>query len=207
MMPVPPFADADEARLFVRQLAVHIASLDGGQVALSTFVLLSVLEGTHNFHRGLPVSASETRLPASVLHIALLSRFPVAWTPQGLHAATRAGDDWATAIPSTETEFSEGTDPVITATRAADGRWTVTQTERGSTTVLHAGLDDDAYVQVLLDDRRGHPYPYGWKSDDLPGFADAVRSGITACDDWDAGHGRLPYLTNWIAERDAAATG
>jgi hypothetical protein len=193
--------------VFVRQLAVHIASLDGNQVALSTFVLLSLLEGTHNFHRGLPVSASETRLPASVLHIALLCRFPVAWTPQGLHAATRAGDDWATAIPSTETEFTDGTDPVISATRAADGRWTVTQIERGSTTVLHADLDDDAYVRVLLDDHRGHPYPYGWRSDDLPGFHDAVRSGVAARDAWDDGPGLLPYLTNWIAERDATTRG
>jgi hypothetical protein len=207
MIPVPPFADADEARLFVRQLALHIAALDRTQVTLSTFVLLSLLEGMHVYHRGLAVGASEVRLPASVLHIALSSRFPVAWTPQGLHTARGAGDNWSTATPSTETEFSDGTDPVITATQAADGLWTVTQFERGTETVLHVGIDDDAYVQVLLDGFHGHPYPYGWRSDDLPGFADSVRSGLAARNDWDAGHGRLPYLTNWIAERDAAASG
>ena len=207
MIPVPPFADVAEARLFVRQLAVHVAALDGERVSLSTFALLSVLESAHVHHRGLPASTEAVRLPRSVLQIALLTRFPVAWTPQGLHTAGRAGDDWATAAPTTATEFHDGTDPIVSATRGADGRWTVTQSERGLTSVLHTDLDDDAYVAVLLDERPGHPYPYGWRSDDLPGFADVVRSGVAARDTWDAGHGQLPYLTNWIAERDAAATG
>jgi len=207
MIPVPPFADIDEARLFVRQLAVHVAALDGPRVTLSTFALLSVLEGAHDFHRGRPASAESVRLPRAVLQIAVLTRFPAPWTPQGLHTASRAGDDWAIAVPTAETEFHDGTDPVISATRAADGRWTVTQFERGTTTVLHADLDDDAYVQVLLDDRRGHPYPYGWRSDDLPGFTDVARSATATRDAWDAGDGRLPYLTNWITQRDSAVTG
>lgn len=207
MIPVPPFADAAEARLFVRQLAVHVAALDGDHVNLSTFALLSVLESAHGHHRGVPADADAVRLPRSVLQIALLTRFPVAWTPQGLHAAGRAGDDWATAVPTTETEFHDGTDPVVSATRGADGRWTITQTERGLATVLRTGLDDDGYVRVLLDERPGHPFPYGWRSDDLPGFAGVVRAGVAARDAWDAGHARLPYLTNWIAERDAATTG
>jgi hypothetical protein len=210
MIPVPPFADVAEARLFLRQLSAHLAALDRDRVTLPTFILLSPLEGVHNsIRRAHPdrPDLAPVHLPASVLRIALLSRFPVPWTPQGLHAALAAGDDWARAAPSTATEFSEGPDPIITATRSAAGLWTVTHTERGSTHVTHDGLDDAAYVQKLLDDARGHPYPYGWKSDDLEGLDEVMRSGGEARERWESGHGRLPYLTNWIDQRDDVLSG
>lgn len=210
MIPVPPFADVDEARLFLKQLSVHLASLDRDRVTLPTFVLLTVLEGIHRSIRRAPTHVPDrapVHLPATVLHIALLSRFPIPWTPQGLHAALAAGDDWSTSVPSTATVFSEGYDPVITATRSSDGLWTVTHRERGSEHVTHEGLDDAAYVQKLLDDARGHPYPYGWKSDDLEGLDEVVRRAGMVRERWETGAGRLPYLTNWIAERDDALYG
>ena len=210
MIPVPPFADNDEARLFLRQLSVHLAALDRDRVTLSTFTLLTVLEGIHgSIRRTRPdrPDLSPVHLPASVLRIALLSGFPAPWTPQGLHTALAAGDEWSRAEPSTATVFREGSDPIITSTRSATGLWTVTSSERGTTRVTHDGLDDDAYVQKLLDDVRGHPYPYGWKSDDLVGLDDVVRGAQGARDRWESGAGRLPYLTRWIDQRDDVLSG
>lgn len=204
MIPVPPFADHAQARLFVKQLSLHLAALDRDRVTLPTFVLLTTLDSLHGSLHRIRDDRSPVRLPAIVLQIALLSRFPVAWTPQGLHTALRAGDDWSRTAPSTATEFRVGSDPIITGRRSPDGTWTVIHSERGTDRVLHRGLSDHSYVQVLLDDVRGHPFPYGWVSHDVDGFADVVRSAGTVRDGWDAGFGRLPYLTNWIDERDAA---
>lgn len=203
MIPVPPFADPAEARLFVKQLSLHLAALDRDRVTLPTFLLLTTLDAIHGSIHRIRDDRSPVRLPALVLRIALLSRFPAPWTPQGIHAALGARDEWASSAPSTATVFTEGGDPEIRAERAG-GTWTVTHRERGTTRVVHQGLTDDEYVQVLLDDQRGHPFPYGWKSDDVDGFADVVREAGRVRDRWDAGFGRLPYLTNWIDERDAA---
>jgi hypothetical protein len=203
MIPVPPFADPADARLFIQQLSLHLAALDRDRVTLPTFLLLTTLDAIHGSLHRVRNDRSPVRLPALVLRIALLSRFPAPWTPQGIHAALDAGDDWATASPSRATSFSTGYDPVIRA-ELAGGTWTVTHHERGSTRVLHAGLTDAEYVRVLMDDERGHPFPYGWTSDHVPGFAEVVREAGRVRDGWDAGFGRLPYLTNWIAQRDAA---
>lgn len=203
MIPVPPFTDPAEARLFLKQLSLHLAALDRDRVTLPTFVLMTTLDAIHGSLHRIRDDRSPVRLSALVLRIALLSRFPAPWTPQGIHAALAAGNDWASSAPADSTVFSAGRDPVIRA-ELSDGTWTVTHHERGRSHVLHEGLTDDQYVQVLLDDERGHPFPYGWKSDDVPGFGDVVREAGRVRDRWDTGFGRLPYLTNWIDERDAA---
>lgn len=207
MIPVPPFADNVEARLFLRQLSLHIASLDRDRVALPTFVLLTVLEGMHGGtyrgrHEDFPVP-----LPAGILRIALLSRFAIPWTPQGLHAALDAGDDWSRSVPSTATVFSRGRDPQITGTRTPDGTWTRTHTERGTTHVTHSGLSDAEYVALLLDEERGHPFPYGWKWEDTTDLTAVLAGSTQAREHWESGPGRLPYLTRWLRGRDEAVTG
>jgi len=207
MIPAPPFADAVEARLFVKQLSLHLAALDRDRVTLPTFILLTVLNGIHRSMHRWPNDDSPVHLPASILHIALLSRFPIPWTPQGLHAALDAGDDWSRATPSTATVFEEGDDPIITAKRSDDGTWDITHSERGTKRVRHAGLTDDEYVQVLLDNERGHPFPYGWKWEDVPGAGEVLRASEAARERWESSPGRLPYLANWIDRRDDVLPG
>jgi hypothetical protein len=207
MIPAPPFADAVEARQFLKLLSLHLAALDRDRVTLQTFILLTVLNGIHQSMHRLPNDDSPVHLPASILHIALLSRFPIPWTPQSLHSALDAGDDWSRATPSTATVFEKGHDPRITATRSAEGTWNITQWERGTTYVNHSGLSDDEYVQVLLDEERGHPFPYGWKWEDVPGADEVLRASQAARERWDSGAGRLPYLTNWIDGRDDLPAG
>jgi len=188
----------------VKQLSIHLAALDRDRVTLPTFLLLTVLDRIHGSLHRIRDDRSPVRLPALVLRIALLCRFPAPWTPQGLHSALAAGDDWSRATPSTATVFVEAGDPTTTARREADGTWTVILSERGHDRVMHSGLSDDAYVDVLKDEAREHPFPYGWRSHDVDGFAEIVRSAGDVRDGWDAGFGRLPYLTNWIDERDSA---
>jgi hypothetical protein len=207
MIPVPPFADNVEARLFLRELSLHLASLDRDRVTLPTFVMLTVLDGLHGGtyrgrHEDFPLP-----LPASILRIALLSRFPMPWTPPGLHAALEAGDDWSRSVPSTAGVFERGSDPRITATRTADGTWTRTHTERGSTRVTHSGLSDEQYVALLLEDERGNPFPYGWRWEDTPDLDEVLRGAAAARDQWESGPGRLPYLTRWIDGRDNVLAG
>lgn len=203
-VPLPPFSDSGEARLFVRQLALHLASLDGESVSLATFTLVSVFEGAHGraYER---VTSSDVDLPFLVLQTALLSGFPAPWTPQGVLTALEAGDRWGSTPPSRATTLRWGYDPFYSATRDATGLWTLERSERGTTRVEWTGRSDDEFVRALLDEQRRNPFPYGWRSDDLPGHGEIVRAAVGRRERWDAGAGRLPYLQNWIAERDAAA--
>lgn len=203
-VPAPPLATAADALRFTRLLAVHVASLDAAAVTLSTFTLASILGSVESRLRHLAPADAAPPLPRFVLTVALLTRFPAPWTPAGLLAAIEGGEEWSSveAEPSDVLRWSD--DPESTAERTADG-WTVTRTERGLATVVATGLDDAGLVAHLLDEVRLHPYPYGWRSDDLPGRDAVVRAGLREREEWAAGHGDLPYLRTWIAERDAAA--
>lgn len=203
MIPVPPFADVDEARLFTFQLALHIASMDGDRVSLPTFAVLSALdESTRSLRGRRPGDGRPLELPSSVLRLAVLMRFPAPWTPQGLHTAIQAGDAWATRPPVVSDRLGRGSDPITTGERGADGLWTVTVSERGTDTVIRRGLDDDSYVQVILDDARGFPFPYGWESRDLEDHDALTAGGRETARRWTDGWATMPYLTSWIAERD-----
>lgn len=203
-VPAPPLATAADALRFTRLLSVHVAGLDREVVTLSTFALVSVLGGVESRLRAHPAADPAPPLPRFVLTVALLTRLPVPWTPAGLLAAILGGDDWSrvAAEPADVLRWSD--DPESTAHRDADGRWEVTRTERGLATVVATGLDDAGLVAHLLDQVRLHPYPYGWRSDDLPDRDAVLGAAAAERDAWDVGHGGLPYLRNWIAERDAA---
>lgn len=202
-IPVPPFSGSGEARLFVQQLGLHLASLDGAAVSLSTFTLVSVLQTAHGraYRRE---ESSDVDLPFVVLQTALLSGFPAPWNAQGLRTALDAGDRWAGTPPTSATTLTWGDDPSFRATRDDAGLWTLERSERGTTRVEWAGRSDADFVRMLHDEVRGNPFPYGWRSHDLPGYEEIVRAAATSRDAWDAGAARLPYLTNWIDERDAA---
>ena len=203
-IPVPPFSGGAEARLFVQQLALHLAALDRDAVSLSTFTLVTVLEGLHGrAHRR--DDSSDIDLPFAVLQAALITGFPAPWNPQGVRTALDAGSRWAITPPTIATTLTWGSDPRFTAIRDRAGLWSLDRTERGTTDREWSGRSDAEFVQTLLDGERQHAFPYGWASDDLPGHDEIVRAAVSRRDRWDAGPGRLPYLTNWIAERDIAS--
>ena len=205
-IPIPPFADANEAQLFVKQLAAHVASLDRQQVSLPTFILLSVLQESHHLFPGNGLESTPPQLPAFILQIALLSRFPAPWTPQGLHAARAAGDEWTTTPATRSRVLREGIDPIFEARQNWRGRWTAAWIERGHEQVLHRDLSDDELIEKFINHYVGTPFPYGWRSQDTTGFADIVNTASQVRDEWDSGFAHAPYLTNWIALRDSYST-
>lgn len=205
-IPVPPFSGSAESRLFVQQLALHLAALDRDNVSLSTFTLVSVLEGLHGraYRRE---DSSDIDLPFAVLQAALITGFPAPWNPQGVRTALAAGPRWASTPPTTATTLTWGSDPSFTAIRDEGGLWALERSERGTSHREWSGRSDSEFVETLLDGERRHAFPYGWKSEDLPGHDEIVRAAVSRRDRWEAGPGRLPYLTNWIDERDASSPG
>ena len=186
-------------------IKAEVISVDDLIAAGSVLALLTVLNSAHGPLRRDMTGLPPIPLPAVILEIAVLTRFSAPWTPQGLYTALYSGAEWSTRPATTRTVLSHGSDAYYEGRRTAQGTWTVSHVERGTARVVREGLDDDAYVQMLLTGRRGTPFPYGWRSHDVPGFTDVIDGAVNVRDKWNQSDARLPYLEGWITTRNARA--
>ncbi|MEV6557980.1 hypothetical protein AB0M22_19855 [Nocardia sp. NPDC051756] len=148
-IPVPPFANQDQARTFVRMLMVYVAHLrEGSRVELTQFALGDVLEREYEMlaRRWQPYPSD------TVLRIAMDLRFPAPWTPHGLVDAFVAlgWRPWADSGGATATALGYRSDPDFEAERRPDGGWEMTWIERGMRRSGGDAANDYGMVMVLM---------------------------------------------------------
>jgi hypothetical protein len=201
-IPVPPFATSDEFNNFHIYLQLYLATLDEGDVTPATMTLLAVIERSRK--QGI---REEWKHPEPhVLNIAVTTYFPAPWTPLGIHRellTTGVGFGTYTVpwhVINPERDFHEnslvwGSDPIFSAFRDDDGRWTVTKSERGVDRVELSSASDDDMVLYRQSFEHVFAAPFGWRYNplavqNLEPAADALRSA------W-ADHSTYPYISSW----------
>ncbi|PRY69069.1 hypothetical protein B0I08_103275 [Glaciihabitans tibetensis] len=198
---VPPFATGDEFNSFHVELQLYLASLDAGDVTVTTFALGQLVERSRR--QGL---AEQWAHPEPhILEIAVATYFPAPWTPLQIHTELMTtgvgygtvGGPWGKkqVADVKKNRLLWGSDPIFRAIRARDGSWSVTGSERGVEFLEATLRTDDDMVLYRQYVERTFAAPFGarYSPTALPQLdrsAHAVRSA------W-AGHTTLPYIAEW----------
>jgi len=205
-IPVPPFVGQDDARRFHQLLMLHLSQLKrpGEAVGVHQFLLGQVLT-PHRPGRDQQVACVECERPypcATILRVAVVSRFDVGWSPIELFRLLCGIRSWGERswisnwrhVEVGEGRFAWESEPRFTAVRRPDGGWVVTASERGSSTVRTEPADDLGMIEFLADHVQEFPFPYGWHvPEEFPAF---VSDGARAAARWWSTHRRLPYLSS-----------
>ncbi|MEY9877727.1 hypothetical protein ABH931_007251 [Streptacidiphilus sp. MAP12-33] len=205
-VPVPPFADPEQARLFQRLLLLYLRDLKGAGEAVGKqqFVLAGVV-GLHapELHapeprRGTPgrprCGSCATPYPCrTTLAVAVGAGLPIGWRDpvqvarvlaDAGHEPRRGGE-----VTPGRVLWADGWGAV----RQDDGSWEVgIPLDRGEYATER--VEDDAAMAARLAATAGTPapFPYGWveDEDEAASMGPAAARAIAA---WD-GHVALPYL-------------
>lgn len=199
-IPIPPFTDAAEHRTYLRALQTFLLLLDQGEPSAATIALAAALEAELiQAPREAP-----TRLSPLALRVSLSTFFPAPWTPEALAAALN-GFGYGTPVRG-RGGWSWGGDPDYAARPTRQG-WEIERHERGSRTRATLPHEDDLVLLWMDMFRNRFPYPIAHVTDPAapaPGsLADAARATLAA----HATNVVMPYLQNWIRERDEARDG
>ena len=199
-IPIPPFADAPEHRTYLRSLQTFLLLLDRGEPSAATIALAAALEAE------LPRATREapTRLSPLALRVSLSIFFPAPLTPEAL-AAALSGFGYGTPVRG-RGGWSWGGDPDYAARPTRQG-WEIERHERGSRT--RATLPHEGDLVLLWMDmfRNRFPYPIAHvpaPSVPAPGALAAAAEATLAAH---ATNVAMPYLQNWIRERDDGRDG
>ncbi|MEZ3157804.1 hypothetical protein AB1K56_12830 [Microbacterium sp. BWR-S6Y] len=199
-IPIPPFADAAEHRTYLRSLQTFLLLLDRGEPSAATIALAAALEAD------LPRTATAVpeRLSPLALRVSLSTFFPAPWTPEAL-AAALSGFGYGTPVRG-RGGWSWGGDPDYAARPTRQG-WEIERHERGSFSHATLAHGDDLVLLWMDMFRNRFPYPIAHVADPAapaPGsLADAARATLAA----HATNVAMPYLQNWIRERDDGREG
>ncbi|WP_136588058.1 hypothetical protein [Microbacterium hydrothermale] len=199
-IPVPPFADAAAHRTYLRTLQTFLLLLDRDEPSAATIALAAALEAELT---QAPREAP-TRLSPLALRVSLSTFFPAPWTPEALAAALN-GFGYGTPVRG-RGGWSWGGDPDYAARPTRQG-WEIERHERGSFSHATLAHEDDLVLLWMDMFRNRFPYPIAHVADPAapaPGsLADAARATLAA----HATNVAMPYLQNWIRERDEARDG
>jgi len=199
-IPIPPFADAAERRTYLRALQTFLLLLDPGEPSAATIALAAALEAELT---DAPREAS-TRLSPMALRVSLSTFFPAPWTPEALASALN-GFGSGTPVRG-RGGWSWGGDPDYTARPTRQG-WEIERHERGSFSHATLAHEDDLVLLWMDMFRNRFPYPIAHVADPAvpaPGsLADAARATLAA----HAENVAMPYLQNWMREREHARDG
>jgi|GEM_PF-2245064 len=199
-IPIPPFTDAAEHRTYLRALQTFLLLLDQGEPSAATIALAAALEAELT---QAPREAP-TRLSPLALRVSLSTFFPAPWTPEALAAALN-GFGHGTPVRG-RGGWSWGGDPDYAARPTRQG-WEIERHERGSFSHATLAHEDDLVLLWMDMFRNRFPYPIAHVADPAapaPGsLADAARATLAA----HATNVAMPYLQNWIRERDEARDG
>lgn len=199
-IPIPPFTDAAEHRTYLRALQTFLLLLDQGEPSAATIALAAALEAELT---QAPREAP-TRLSPLALRVSLSTFFPAPWTPEALAVALN-GFGYGTPVRA-RGGWSWGGDPDYAARPTRRG-WEIERHERGSRTRATLPHEDDLVLLWMDMFRNRFPYPIAHVADPAapaPGsLADAARATLAA----HATNVAMPYLQNWIRERDEARDG
>ncbi len=196
-IPIPPFADAAEHRTYLRALQTFLLLLDRDEPSAATIALTAALEAD------LPRTATALpeRLSPFALRVSMSTFFPAPWTPEAL-ALALDGFGYGTPVRG-RGGWSWGGDPDYAARLTRQG-WQIERHERGSRS--RATLPHEGDLVLLWMDmfRNRFPYPIAHVRDPaVPGpgsLAEAARATLAA----HATNAAMPYLQNWIREREEA---
>ncbi|WP_394685079.1 hypothetical protein [uncultured Microbacterium sp.] len=199
-IPIPPFTDAAEHRTYLRALQTFLLLLDQGEPSAATIALAAALEAELT---QAPREAP-TRLSPLALRVSLSTFFPAPWTPEALAAALN-GFGHGTPVRG-RGGWSWGGDPDYAARPTRQG-WEIERHERGSFSHATLAHEDDLVLLWMDMFRNRFPYPIAHVADPAapaPGsLADAARATLAA----HATNVAMPYLQNWIRERDDGREG
>jgi hypothetical protein len=195
----PPFESVDAAKDFQFLLMVFLRELKrpGEPVGLHQFLLTQALH-----HHGPKRTSIECRACGgvypcrTVLTVALLSRFPAPWTPQGMATTLNAVGLLGATVRGNLIFWGDG-DPGFTLRRNEDGTWAGERQDRGA--IRPMVVDDDAAMCELF---------VGWCREFPVGLGtvvsaeeiDLVRPGIGPARQWWSEHVKLPYLVHRLQD-------
>ncbi|SDO30058.1 hypothetical protein SAMN04487848_0268 [Microbacterium sp. ru370.1] len=199
-IPLPPFADAAEHGAYVRALQTFLLMLDREEPSAATIALAAALEAE------LPRTAREVpeRLSPLALRVSLSTFFPAPWTPEALALAL---DGFGYGVPSRgRIGWVWGSDPDYAARLTRQG-WEIERHERGSRS--HATLPHEGDLVLLWMDMFRNRFPYPIAHTPVPSVPtpDALTAAAEATLAAHATNVAMPYLQNWVRERDRGRDG